>query len=119
MNPERELRVAGSVGRAGDRSVELVQAADLGARRRRRPVDDPEIAAERSLKPGPRVGSEVGVVGDARGDLGMGELHEQRPWPGAEEEHRLAVQRPRLRSRTIEPPRVGVAARIDWGRRAI
>src|SRR4029078_13671599 len=39
---------------------------------------------------------------NARGDGWMGELEEQCPRSGSEQEHRLAVERPRLRSGTVE-----------------
>ena len=46
------------------------------------------------------------MIGDAGGDQRMGELEEQRPRPGAEQEHRLAVERPRLGARAVESERV-------------
>ena len=102
VDPQRELRIAGPVRRAGDRPVEPVQAADLRPCRGRRPVDDPEIAPQRAPEPRPRVGAEVAVVRHPCRDRRVGQLEEQRPRPGAEQEHRLAVERPRLRSGTIE-----------------
>ena len=70
VDPQRQLRVARRVARAGDRPMERVEPADLGPRRRPRPVDDRQVAPQRARQPRPRIGPEVGVLGDAGGDRG-------------------------------------------------
>jgi hypothetical protein len=102
VDPQRELGIAGPVAGAGDRAVELVQAADLRPRRGPRSVDDRQVAPERALEPPPRIGPEVGVIGDAGGHQRMCELQEERARPRPEEEHRLTVQGPRLRVGAVE-----------------
>ena len=47
----------------------------------------------------PRVGAEVGVLVDAGRDERMRDLEQERPRAGAQQEHRLAVERPRLADR--------------------
>ena len=66
------------------------------ARGSRRAVDDRQVAAQCPGQPAPRVGPEVGVVIDTGCDLRMRDLEQERPWTGPEQEHRLAVEGPRL-----------------------
>ena len=74
----------------------------------RRAVDDPQVAPQRAVEPAPWIGPEVGVLVDAGRDRRVGELQQQRARPGAEQQHRLA----------IEPPRLGPGAEHPGGRRA-
>ena len=102
----------GRARRSPDRGcpVERVQAADLGACRARRAVDDPQVAPQRAVKPPPRIGPEVGVLGDAGRDPRVGELEQQRT-----RARRRAAASPRGRARQAsesgpEHPWVAVAA---------
>ncbi len=100
VDPQRQGGVPCRVATSRDPAVERVQAADLAARARCRAIDDAQVAAQRPIQPAPWIGPEVGVLGDAGGDRWVGELQEQRPRAGTEEQHRLA----------IHPPRLGVGA---------
>ena len=111
VDPQRQVRVEGAVvARAPTTiaAVELRQAADLGPRPPGRPVHDPEVRAQGAREGAHGSAPEVRVLGDARRDEGMGDLQEQRPRPGAEQEHRLAVQPPGLRSGPEHPDRLGL-----------
>ena len=74
-------------------------------------------------QPAPWVGPEIGVVGHAGGDRRMGELEQERPGSGAQQQHRLAVEPPRFRVRAVQPGirrargdgATGRAGRVDAG----
>ena len=87
----------------------------ISARAARRPVDDPQVAADRA--PGASTGrSEVAVLVHALRDQRMRELEEQCPGAGTEQQHRLAVDAPRLVLGPYSPaPGVG----RDAGRRGV
>src|SRR4051812_2353969 len=87
--------------------MEGVEMTDLGPRRPRRPVHDPEIAAGRPLQARPRIPPEVAVLVDAFGDERMRELEEQRARAWREEQHGFAVDRPGDAAWSVQP--VGVA----------
>ena len=113
MDPQGEHRVARVVALPVDVAVERVEPPDLGARRGGRPVDDPQVAPQRAVEPAPRVGAEVGVLVDAGRHARIGELEEERARPGPEQQHRLAVQAPRLR---LGPEHAGIGVvRIHAG----
>src|SRR4029450_3040068 len=67
-------------------------------------VDDPQEAAQRPVEPPPRIGAEVGMLGDAGGPRRVGELQEQGTRPSAKQQHRL----------TVEPPRLGIGSEHPW-----
>ncbi len=102
VDPERKVRITSGVAGALDRSVEPVQPADLRPRRRRRSVDDRQVASKGPLEAAPRVGPEVAVLIDPGCDQRVGELEEQRARAGSEEKHRLAIQSPRFARRPVE-----------------
>ena len=107
MDPERQLRVARGVARPDDPAMERVQPADLGACGGRGPVDDREVAPQRPAQPAPRIGAEVRVVVDAGRDRRMGDLEQERARAGAEQQHRLAVEPPRLGRGAVQAGDVG------------
>ena len=114
--PTATARVARRVARPGDPAMERVQPADLRPGRGARSVHDRQVAAQRPGQPAPWVVAEIRMVGDARGDRRVRELEQQRPRTGAQQQHRLAVEPPRLRAGAIE---AGVGRRVlDPARRA-
>ena len=83
--------------------MERVEPADLGPGRGGRAVDDAQVAPQRAVEAAPRVGPEVGVLGDAGRDRRVGDLQEQGARPGAEQQHRLAVEAPGLGAGAEQP----------------
>ena len=78
-----------------------------------RAVDDPLVAPERAVEAAPRVLPEVGVLVDAGRDRRVRELEQERPRARAEQQHRLAIELPRLRSGPEHPD--GLGLRIHAG----
>ena len=105
--------------RARDAGVEPVQPRDLCPGRGRRAVHDPQVRAERPGQAAPRVGAEVGVLGDALGDERVRDLEQERPRAGTEEERRLAVVAPAGGARAVEAI-AGIACRgLGQGQRSL
>ncbi len=113
MDPQREDGITRGVAGPADPPVQRVQSPDLSARRRQRAVDDPLVAAERAVQAAPRILPEVGVLVDPGGHGRVRELEQQRPGTDAQDQHRLAVELPRLRSRPEHPD--GLGLRIHAG----
>ena len=117
MHPQRQLGITCRVARTRDPAVELVQPAHLGSRRGRRAVDDREVAADGPVEPPPGILAEVRVLGDAGGNGGMRDLEQEGAWSGPEQEHRLAIEAPRLACRAEQARIPALGRQPSPGRR--
>src|SRR5436189_3140140 len=87
---------------APDASMQVVQSPDLVARLVGGPVHDPEVRLQRSRESSPGIDAKVGVLGNAGGNERVRDLEQEGPRARAEQEHRLAIEPPRLARWAVE-----------------
>jgi len=90
VHPQQVRGVAGLVGGRLHEAVDPLHASSDAVGQLGRSVDHRVDGLEGAQQALERVVLEVAVLVDAGGDMGMGELQEQRP-PGAEHDRRLFV----------------------------
>ena len=97
MDPQQEVRVEGAIVLATDVTMHLVDRAGGGQGGLALAEDDCHRHQHGAAKASNRIGAEIRVLVDARGDLGVRQLHQQRA-AATKQEDVLAVDSPGYRT---------------------